>query len=105
MDKVQPFFISTPYIDAYQEPGILGAAYITFKEFEKRMQNQAWQWGEQSIGRRLLKGETPAMNGEEYVLAFGTHGAESYIMVQAPGREMELVELEKYWNWGEWDVT
>mgnify|MGYP001575770587 CR=1 FL=1 len=75
------YFISSPYIDAYVHDCELSSPKIDYDSFVAKMISQAYEWGEQSVGRSVLNNEVPAKNGDDYVLAFGTHGGKRYVAV------------------------
>lgn len=102
------FFISTPYIDAYQHDwddvdGSQRVPKVDYAGFVELMQSQAMNWGEQGVGRAALEGREPPMHDERYVLAWGTHGDKSYVAVPGPNWRCDVVEVSKIPH--EWNVT
>jgi hypothetical protein len=99
------YFISTPYIDAYQtSERYNGFTLIDFDEFHKKMESQCYSWGEQGLGRALLLGKEIPKCGDHYVLAFGRFGEKYYMMVTFQPYEDDLLIVEGFWDL-EWDVT
>jgi hypothetical protein len=107
------YFITSPYIDAYDVSyGTMSALHpaVDFEEFQRRMRIQAHNWGPESIGRTILKGLKPAeyVHGPplsiEWVLAFGTFGTQHYIAVQRDD-EIVTIEVEDKCIGEEWNVT
>jgi hypothetical protein len=98
------YFISTPYVDAYSHDWEPDHPKLTYDEFVKAMQRQAYQWGEMGIGRAAIDGRGIPMHGGEYVLAFGTHGGKKYLATATGQRfEPRVVEVSDIPN--EWDAT
>jgi hypothetical protein len=109
-ETAAPYFITTPYIDAYEHDyrpvaGLSGKPMLTFEQFELRMKAQAYSWGEQGIGRALLSGVEPAMHDGRYVLAFGTWDGKSYLAVSGNGGTMYDSEVVEGESEPEWNVT
>lgn len=104
MSDLCSYFITTPYIDAYEHDWLPEHPKIDKATFAKKMERQAYEWGEQSIGRALLAGSIPAMYDGRYVLAIGVLDDEKWFAVQdKPGSwRVEIVKGD--WD-VEWDVT
>lgn len=95
------WFITTPYIDAYETPGVWGSpeGAIDFDKFKSMMASQASQWGEQSVGHQVMFRKPPAVLGEgRYVLAMGWWGTDHFVYVDGG-----VEPIDKYPS--EWDVT
>lgn len=96
------YFISTPYIDAYQTSDrYSGFTLIDFDDFVSKMLNQCWDWGEKGIGRALLTNKNLPMHEDHYVLAFGWFGSKNYVMVYLPADDDHLIveaDWDKTWN-------
>lgn len=101
--SVESYFISTPYIDAYEHDWEPESPKVDLATFTKRMVSQAYSWGETAVGRATLTALRPAMHDGAYVLAFGVHGDQKYVAVSRPGDRVEVVAVDSYPD--EWNVT
>ena len=101
----QSYFVTTPYIDAYEHDWEPEKPKIDLAAFAKKLEAQAADWGENGIGRAYLNGNEPPMYDGRYVLAIGIFGSdEKWIAVQRE-RGTWRVEIVKA-DWPvEWDVT
>lgn len=100
------YFISSPYIDAYKQSWEPSHPKISFVEFERKMQLQAWDWGEQSVGRATISALEPAMDGEDYVLAFGQFGDKKYVAISSDESEPGCIKVIEVGHIpDEWNVT
>lgn len=101
-ERLLSYFVSTPYIDAYDHDYPPSKPQIDYEAFVQKMKGQAYAWGEQGVGRAVIDGLVPATHGDSHVLAFGTHGAKKYVAVATPSG-VSVVEVAEIPN--EWDVT
>lgn len=103
--------VMAPYIDAYYDWFVARTITMeqpTFMEFQDKMLDTAMEWGEQSIGRRILhnKGmEFLSIEGEKYyILSIGFYKDKKYACIGF-GEDQEKWEIVQY-DWPSWlDVT
>ncbi len=87
--KSGSWFITTPYVDAYETPWVVNwravdePEEITFAEFEERMRGQAARWGGESMLRVAQSGLRAALHDEQPVLAMGIYGVQRYVYTTA----------------------
>lgn len=111
-DTADYYFITTPFVDAYmrseiyigEDSGRKIKESITFEQFLTKMRSQAYSWGEQGLGRALLRGEELPAHEGAYILAIGTFGNKGYAFVVTDHAADAYLVIEYSWPW-EWDVT
>ncbi len=106
--SAESYFISTPYIDAYQHDweASQNRPKLNYDNFALAMERQASEWGEMGVGRTYLRGYDAAMFDGRYVLAFGVLGEKRYVAVPKQGAWGYDIVAVGDWQWPqEWDVT
>ena len=105
MSKLLTYFVTTPYIDAYEHDWGPEHPKVDFPGFVKKMTRQAYGWGEQGIGRALVKGNSAPEYDGRLVLAIGIFGDEDkYVAVQRDRGTATVEVVAADWP-VEWDVT
>lgn len=101
------YFISTPYIDAYEHDFEPTHPRLDYAAFCSRMNAQSLMWGEQGLGRALRMGKEPPMYDGRYVLAFGSHDSKKYVALSpSNGEDLGIANIVEIDSIPEgWDVT
>jgi len=107
------WFVTTPYVDAYEMAPYGDHVPITMDEFITKMRSQAMRWGDQGLGSALMRGQEVPRYNTRLVMAIGIFKDVKYAVTINPPIDwtLEDAQFQNQWElnifeWpNSWDVT